>query len=140
MRTLATINPHIVRGSNPFGCFQGLGGDKYLVPPIDIETGQPTYPIKQWRTFDKKIRKGLTKEQDQINLHRTTYLKQVKREEKKQKSILGKQLQQLERVTAIEAIQSGATQSMFGGNLMSLLPFAGAGILLLVILKRKKKR
>jgi len=110
-----------------------------MSPPVDIETGQPIYPLSQWRTFDKKLRKGLIKESEQKNLQRVSYLRQVKREAKKEKSILGKQLQQVERITAIEAVQSGATTSMFGGNMMSFLPFVGAGVLLLVMLKRKKK-
>ena len=131
--------PHVVRYSDPFSCFRGLGVvDHYMAPPIDIETGIAAYSLEQWRTLDKKTRKALTKEQTQYNTNRLAYLKQIKKEEKKEASILEKQLRQTEATVATEMVQSGATGSAFGGNIMNLLPFAAAGVLLLMIIRRKK--
>ena len=152
--TTAFICPTIVRDPNPFGCFQrGLSGswfsssngdsndsggsDPYMVPPIDVATGVPIYPLAQWRMIDKKMRKALTREQDQLNEERLDYLRQVKKEEGRTAKIMDKQLLQAEAKVATEMIETGAVQSAFGGSYMTLLPVAG--IVLLVLFLRRKK-
>lgn len=129
--------PSIIGTYNQFECFQTLGADKYMAPPISMETGMPIMDIASWRELDKKSRKALTKEQEQLRESRQKYLKDVRREEKTTSGILGKQLSQTQKKTAMDVIQSGAAESPFGGNLMSLLPLAGIGLVLLLVMRRK---